>query len=108
MKVEILYVAGCPHLAPTRQIVEQLLAERGIRIRMVLQSREVSEQEALGIGGFAGSPTVLVNGHDVEPGAPAGMACRIYAGGAGVPSREACERAIERAMKEEAACNEVL
>lgn len=106
MKVEILYVAGCPHVAPTRQIVEQLLAERGLR--MPVQSVAVSEQEAGGFQGFAGSPTVLVNGHDVEPGAPAGMACRIYAGGAGVPSREACERAIDRAMKEEAACNGVL
>ncbi|MGH9815070.1 MAG: DF family (seleno)protein [Candidatus Acidiferrales bacterium] len=104
--MEILYVAGCPHLAPTRQIVEQLLAERGLR--MPVQSVAVSEQEAGAFQGFAGSPTVLVNGHDVEPGAPAGMACRIYAGGAGVPSREACERAIDRAMKEEAACNGVL
>lgn len=106
MKVEILYVAGCPHLAPTRQIVEQLLAERGLR--MLVQSREVSEQEAGAVQGFAGSPTVLVNGRDIEPGAAAGMACRIYANGAGVPSREACERAIEQAMKEEAACSEVL
>ncbi|MGH9792753.1 MAG: DF family (seleno)protein [Candidatus Acidiferrales bacterium] len=104
--MEILYVAGCPHVAPTRQIVEQLLAERGLR--MPVQSVAVSEQEAGAVQGFAGSPTVLVNGHDVEPGAPAGMACRIYAGGAGVPSREACERAIDRAMKEEAACNGVL
>ncbi len=104
MKVEILYVAGCPHLVPTRQIVEQLLAERGLR--MPVQSVEVSEREA--VQGFAGSPTVLVNGRDIEPAAATGVACRIYANGTGVPAREACARAIERAMKEEAACYGVL
>ncbi len=106
MKVEILYVAGCPHLAPARELVEQLLAERGRKVR--IQSIEVGQQEAGTVRGFAGSPTVLVNGRDVEPGAPAGMACRIYAGGAGVPSREACARAIEQAIKAEGACSEVL
>jgi hypothetical protein len=106
MRVEILYVAGCPHVAPARAVIEQALAQRGVavKVRAVL----VSDAEAAS-GGFGGSPTVLVNGRDVEPGSHSGVACRIYANGTGVPSREACARAIARALEEEGeTCNEVL
>jgi hypothetical protein len=99
MKVEILYVAGCPNLAPARELVAHALEQHGVRAEV--QAVLVSGDAALGHGGFAGSPTILVNGSDVEPAPPAGMACRIYAGGKGVPPVEAILRAIERARAEE-------
>jgi hypothetical protein len=46
---------------------------------------------------FPGSPTIRVNGKDVEPGktsAP-GLACRLYADRSGVPSEEVLRLAIK-------------
>lgn len=49
---------------------------------------------------FPGSPTVRVDGADIEPGAEArssdALSCRMY-GGAGVPPRELLVDAIARA-----------
>lgn len=106
MKVEILYVAGCPNLVPVRELMERTLAQLDVRTNVL--SREVDEHGSA-VPGFAGSPTVLINGRDVEPVAATGFACRIYANGTGVPSREACERAIAQALTEERErCSEVL
>ena len=49
--------------------------------------------------GFAGSPTILVNGHDVEPAGSdraVGLACRLYAHpeSPGLPLRESIARAV--------------
>lgn len=98
MKVEILYVAGCPHVQPAREAVERALRQAQVRaeVRDVL----VSEQGASRPTGFAGSPTVLVNGRDVEPAPEAGFSCRIYSGGKGYPSQEVVRRAVERAKAE--------
>jgi hypothetical protein len=56
---------------------------------------------------FVGSPTILVNGHDIEPGAAErrdyGLACRIYrtaAGTAGQPDPEWLRRALLRAARD--------
>ncbi len=107
MKVEILYVEGCPNLAPARAVVEQALAALGAQadVKAILVSEGSAEVGA----GFAGSPTVLIDGRDVEPATATGVACRIYANGSGVPAREACERAIARALEEERGpCSAVL
>ena len=51
--------------------------------------------------GFAGSPTILVNGSDPfeDPAAPAAMACRLYPtpeGLRGVPALRDLRRALKR------------
>ena len=50
-----------------------------------------------------GSPTVRVNGRDVEPNAiiVPGLACRLYANGLGVPSEEMVRAAISEAKRRE-------
>ena len=52
---------------------------------------------------FLGSPTVQVDGEDVEPAAHArtdyGMSCRIY-GESGTPPRELIEAALSKGAKE--------
>lgn len=98
MKVEILYVAGCPHAQPAREAVECALREAHVRANV--QAVLVNEQNAGRTAGFAGSPTVLINGRDVEPAQSAGLSCRIYAGGKGYPSQDVVRRAVERAMAE--------
>ena len=65
----------------------------------VEQLEVTSEQEAR-VQGFAGSPTIRVNGQDVEPGSGSAgvLACRVYEGGSGVPPRWKLEAAILRAQ----------
>jgi len=101
VKVEILHIAGCPNAVPAREIVEQALTQLGVEADV--QTVLVSGEEAPGSRGFAGSPTVLINGRDVEPTQATGVACRIYPGGKGVPALEAILRAVERARAVEKA-----
>ena len=62
--VEILYFDGCPHHEQTTSRVERVAAELGLRpeIRLV----KVADAEAAARQRFLGSPTVRVNGEDVE------------------------------------------
>jgi len=78
MIVEILYVDDCPghaRLLPTVQRLAEL-AGAELRQQRIRNSREAERER------FLGSPTVRVNGRDVEPGASArtdyGLKCRIY------------------------------
>jgi hypothetical protein len=52
---------------------------------------------------FPGSPTIRVNGQDVEPGLTKaiGLACRLYANSGGVPSEEMVRLALSRADQKE-------
>ena len=50
---------------------------------------------------FPGSPTIRINGKDVEPQseqfAAFGLMCRLYSDGSGVPSKQQLGAAIEKA-----------
>jgi hypothetical protein len=78
--VEVLYVQECPHYPGTLGLVQRVLAELGIdaEVRSIL----VLDQAAADQARFAGSPTVRVDGRDVEPGSepPAEIVvgCRLY------------------------------
>jgi hypothetical protein len=80
MLVEILYFDGCPNYRAARELVERVSGEIGVstEIRMV----EVPDVEAAVRLRFLGSPTVRVEGRDVEPGADVRnqfvLACRVY------------------------------
>lgn len=105
MKVELLYFAGCPSYEALRSRVERMLAARGLGEHLVLVpivSLEDAERQR-----FLGSPTLRVNGGDVEPGADErtafGMECRIYLTAGGLkpaPPDEMIVRALERARRE--------
>ena len=101
MTVEVLYVPGCPNYQPTMERVATVLASE-----FVLERAEGvavnTEAQAKSLG-FPGSPTVRVNGKDIEPAktiVPA-LACRIYANGSGVPPEHLLRTAILRAKLEE-------
>jgi hypothetical protein len=66
-RVEILYVEGCPNHEPARELVERLA--RQLRIEPEIQLVEVADPDRAVALRFLGSPTVRVNGVDVEPGA---------------------------------------
>lgn len=79
-RVEILYFDGCPHYAEVEQSVRTLLEREGVVADVELRC-VVDEEDAL-TARFLGSPSVRVDGRDIEPGAESredfGMKCRLY------------------------------
>ncbi len=97
VKIEVLYLEGCPNVPPTLARVREVVAELGVRARIVMikvKDRSDAERRR-----FPGSPTVRVNGEDVEPSARTcadyAWACRRY-GCEGVPPRAIIVHAIRQ------------
>jgi hypothetical protein len=78
--IEVLYVQDCPHYRETLAMVERVRAELGIDAE--LRTTLIADQAAADEARFPGSPTVRVDGRDVEPGSePATeylLGCRLY------------------------------
>jgi hypothetical protein len=76
--IELLYFDGCPSYERLLPTVERLAEQAGARFQL----RRVETPEAAENEHFLGSPTVRVNGVDVDPAAPErtdfGLKCRIY------------------------------
>lgn len=95
MKVELLYFQGCPGHEPTRELLREVVEALGVEAEIVeidVVDAAMAERER-----FLGSPSVRVDGRDVEPGADErtafGMSCRLY-GSKGVPPQGWIEAAI--------------
>lgn len=102
MKVEILYFDGCPNHRPAVERVLEVLGEQGVPAQV--SEVNVSDEAAAQSLRFLGSPTIRVNGLDVEPDARTsreyGMMCRTYlidGRRVGLPSREMIRRALQEA-----------
>ena len=99
MRIDFLFWRGCPSHPEARDLLSEVLEARGIEADVV--EREVTtNDEALELA-FPGSPTIRVEGRDVDPvGAAArpSLSCRIYHLPDGrvspVPSREQLEEAL--------------
>ena len=78
--IEVLYVQDCPHYRGTMALVEQVSAELGIDAE--LRTSLIVDQAAADQARFPGSPTVRVDGRDVEPGSEPVteyvLGCRLY------------------------------
>ena len=99
MKIEVLYIEGCPHFPATVDAVKRCLGQLGLTCpitEMIVADRDT----AVHIG-FLGSPTVRINALDIEPSARQrttfGMMCRTYEGSGGVPSEDLIRGAINAA-----------
>ena len=99
MKVEVLYFDGCPHYKPAIGMVREVLREE--RVSAQVAEINVADQETARAVGFLGSPTIRVDGLDVEPETRAsqdfGIMCRTYlvAGRReGLPSRDLIRQAV--------------
>jgi hypothetical protein len=99
VKIELLFWEGCPSHPEARELLEKVLAERGIDDS--IEVRQVfTHDEAVALR-FPGSPTIRVDGRDVDPvgaEAPPGLTCRIYRSPDGrvspIPSRGQLEEAL--------------
>jgi hypothetical protein len=100
--VEILSFEGCPNREAARALVERVTGELGVtaEIRVV----DVVDDESAERLRFLGSPSVRVDGRDVEPGAderPAfALSCRVYRsdrGVTGLPDEAWIRSALETA-----------
>ncbi len=78
MRVELLHVPDCPHVANARRLLHECLAE--LKITALVEEHQ----------GAYSSPTILVDGRDVMGGSMAdGAACRLDQ-----PTREAILAAL--------------
>lgn len=99
MNIEVLGFDGCPSVSATLEIVNEVLARLGESASVTyveVDSIELAERVQ-----FLGSPSVRINGIDVEPARQdeAGFAysCRVYRDGetvSGIPSMKLIHDAI--------------
>jgi Alkylmercury lyase len=78
--VEVLYFDGCPNHEALVPHLRELLGEAGVNAEIEL--RRVPDDAVAERERFLGSPTVRIDGRDVEPGADErtdfGLKCRLY------------------------------
>ena len=87
--VEILYFEDCPNHTDALALVERVAAE--LRLKPEIRLCEINHAVTAERARFLGSPTIRVDGRDVEPGADERsdyvLACRIYRTEQGVQGR---------------------
>jgi arsenate reductase len=100
IRVEVLVSEGCPHAGAALTLVREVVARLapGTSVDRV----NVDTPEKAATLGFLGSPSVRVDGADIElrSGSRGSLCCRTYAGD-GVPPGWMVEAAILRALKSE-------
>jgi hypothetical protein len=91
--IELLYFEGCPNHETLLAHLPALLEREGITAEIVF--REIRDTDEAVRERFLGSPTLRVNGRDIEPNTDQrsdyGLRCRIYqtpTGLTGVPPDE--------------------
>lgn len=101
MKIQFLFWEDCPSHPDAWDRLHDVL--RALRIETEVERIEVTTEAEAQRWGFAGSPTILVNGQDIDPqpDRPARLTCRLYFHEDGrpspLPSRAMIARAIEAA-----------
>jgi hypothetical protein len=103
MKIEILYFSGCPNHSPAVGQVKEALLEEGVPAEMI--ELEVKDTATAIKVGFLGSPSIRVNGQDIELSARSaqtfGLMCRTYPNEgrrAGVPPVDWIRAALRETM----------
>jgi hypothetical protein len=97
--VEVLYFEGCPNAQAALELVQHAADELGLDV--ALSPVEVGDAETATARRFLGSPTIRVNGGDVEPGAGDRsnytLSCRVYRTEAGLAAQPD-ERWVKNAL----------
>ena len=109
MIIEILYFRECPNYLPAVAHVQKALEQEHVSAEV--RHVEVLDGTQAAAMGFLGSPSVRINGVDIEPtirsASTLGFCCRTYAGGKGpegVPSIALIRDAIRRLVPGTSSC----
>jgi hypothetical protein len=80
-RIELLWWDGCPSTDRALAQLRELMGEFGLRDAEVVMREILTEAQAAETG-FRGSPTIQIDGVDVDPGgepdAPNPLTCRVY------------------------------
>ena len=97
MRIEVLYFDGCPNHTPTVERVKQIAADLGMQGRV--EEIEVTSLDQAQQLRFLGSPTVRVNGVDIDPSPRQqtnyGLSCRVYSRVSGLPPDDLIMAALQ-------------
>jgi hypothetical protein len=98
--VELLWWEGCPSTDATIELVRERMRVAGLDPES-LEVREISTHAQAEAEGFPGSPTIRVDGRDVQdPGEqPIGLTCRVYRLGDGRISAVPDPAVVEAALR---------
>jgi hypothetical protein len=99
-RIEFLWWAECPSWERALGLLRERVAAAGLDPDAIVITEVTSEDEARRLG-FPGSPTIRVNGRDVQAPATAatGLSCRIYRTGDGRVSPLPAAADIDAALK---------
>ena len=78
MRIDFLFWRECPSHPEARALLREVMQERGVEAEVV--EREVLTQDEAKELAFPGSPTIRVDGRDVDPGGAgrrARLACSV-------------------------------
>ncbi len=101
VEIKVLYTFNGPNAHQTIRLINEVA--RQLHITALINEIQVDTEELAIRYGFAGSPTVLVDGNDIEqlssnPMAKLSFQTRMY-GNSGVPPRQMIYDAIYRAVE---------
>ena len=80
--IDILYFDACPGWRDADERVRQVVGEGGLGEQIVVRAIPIETEEDAIAHRFVGSPTVRIDGRDLEPAADDrtsyGLQCRVY------------------------------
>ena len=97
--VELLWWEGCPSTEDALAMVREEMVAEALDVREISTYADAEREE------FVGSPTIRVDGHDVQPVPyePVGLSCRVYRLADGrispLPARDEVRQTLLDAMK---------
>lgn len=95
MKIDVFYFDGCPNHHQTMDLVRDIVQALGLNA--TIREVKVHDADEAARLRFFGSPTVHVNGEDVDPAVRGrvdySFSCRMY-GRSGLPPRSLVEQAV--------------
>lgn len=105
MKIEVLYFDGCPSFPKAMEQVKHVLEEECVDVAIEAVPVETHDQAVT--HQFLGSPSIRVNGRDVEVQSREredfGLKCRLYGNGShlvGIPDPTLIREALRESQKE--------
>ena len=98
--IEVLYFSGCPNHRPAVDLARTVVRDLGVDTtieEVAVETPEEAERHR-----FLGSPTIRVNGRDIDPAARGrddfALSCRVYEDG-GVPPRKLLVDALRAGVR---------